>query len=65
MSKYLIVLVVFAWVSTLSVHAQPTPPPGGPPGGGGPPVPISGIELLIGAGALYGAKKIRDYRKAK
>jgi hypothetical protein len=39
----------------------------GQPGGGGPPppVPISGIEILIGAGALFGAKKIYDSRKKR
>lgn len=40
------------------------PGPGGGPGGGGDPgggqpVPISGIELLIGLGALLGARKLQ------
>lgn len=42
--------------------AQPT---GGGPGGGPPPVPISGIELLIVAGGLWGAKKIFENRRKK
>lgn len=62
---------------TLSVNfvafCQPPggPPPGGQvPGGTGPPcwdpecVPIDGgVGFLIAAGAVLGAKKIRDYKK--
>ncbi len=43
-------------------------PGGGPPGGGpggGQPVPITGIELLVGAGALLGAKRMLKYSKSK
>lgn len=51
--------------------AQATPPQ--PPSGGGPPdcwpppcVPIDGgISLLIAAGAVYGGKKLYDYKKEK
>ena len=46
----LIVFISFSFVSIMK--AQP-----GDPGGGGPPVPLGGIELLIAAGALFGAKK--------
>ena len=46
------ILGLFMFCSTL-VAAQP-----GNPGGGGPPVPISGIEILIGAGGLYGVRKL-------
>jgi hypothetical protein len=38
------------------------------PGGGGPttpPVPISGIEILLGAGALLGARRLYNLRKPK
>lgn len=31
--------------------------------GPGDPVPISGIEILIGLGSLYGAKKVYDSRR--
>jgi hypothetical protein len=31
--------------------------PGDPGGGGNPTVPVSGIELLIGAGAAYGISR--------
>lgn len=38
--------------------------PGGDPGGGGnPTVPISGIEILIGAGGALGLKKMLGKRK--
>jgi hypothetical protein len=46
----------------LSAHllmAQPGPPPPDP----GPPVPISGIEILLGAGAVVGIKRLLDNRK--
>lgn len=47
----------------LMASAQPT---GGGPGGEPPPVPITGIELLLAAGAAYGAKKAYNvYRKGK
>lgn len=35
-----------------------------PPIDPGAPVPITGIEILIGAGALLGAKKILGNRKS-
>lgn len=49
MRKYLVVLFL---ISANVLLAQP----GDPGGGGNPtnPVPISGIELLIGVGAAYG-----------
>jgi len=38
--------------------------PGGNPGGGGKPgVPITGIEWILGAGALLGARKLYTDRK--
>lgn len=45
-------------------QAQPGVGPGGPPGGGGgnpgggPPVPITGIEILIGLGGALGVKRL-------
>ena len=42
-------------------YAQPGPPPPDP----GDPVPITGIELLIGAGALLGIKRLSESRKPK
>jgi hypothetical protein len=43
-------------------NGQPT---GGGPGGTPPPVPISGIELLLAGGAAFGAKKIYDMTRRK
>jgi hypothetical protein len=45
-------------LSTLS--AQPGPPP---PADQDNPVPITGIEYLIAAGAAFGAKKLYDKKK--
>jgi hypothetical protein len=59
--------LIFVFVSQLTVgFAQPG---GGPGGGGNPghgkPVPISGIELLLAAGALLGTKRLIELRKRR
>jgi len=75
--KYLRILFFIFCLGVVGVvqgYSQPPLPPGGggpgggPPGGGpggGQPVPITGIELLVGAGALLGAKRILESRKSK
>lgn len=55
-------LVAFVLFSASFCVAQPG---GGGDPGGGEPVPISGIEILIGMGALLGGKKVFDRYKAK
>jgi hypothetical protein len=56
--KYL--LVFFISLSSLSVaNAQPGDP------GTDPDVPISGIEVLIGAGGIIGVKKMLEKRNKK
>ena len=62
-SKFLVRLLLVgamcAFSLTSYLGAQPNP-------GGDPDVPISGIGLLLAAGAAYGAKKAYDvYRKGK
>ena len=54
--------IVFFLVS-LASFAQPGG--GGPGGGGDPDVPLGGIELLIAAGAAFGAKRWFDKSKKK
>ena len=54
-------LAIIFLVISFSSYAQPTG--GGPGGGGDPDVPLGGIELLIAAGALFGAKKWFDKSK--
>jgi len=49
--KFIVLLVFVSLSLTLVVNAQPGDP------GGDPDVPLGGIELLIAAGALFGAKK--------
>ena len=44
---------------SLSAAAQPTDPAGDPDN----PVPITGIEILIGAGALLGTKKLLQSKR--
>lgn len=53
-------LLLFFLVQVFVVSAQP-----GNPGGDPDKVPITGIEILIGAGALVGAKKMLSSRKPK
>jgi hypothetical protein len=54
-SKLLFFVACMVVVTTS--NAQPGPP------AGDPDVPISGIEILIGIGSLFGAKKFYDFRK--
>lgn len=58
-----LVLVVFFIGISSFLAAQPGG--GGPGGGGDPDVPLGGIELLIAAGALFGAKKAFNRKKIK
>lgn len=55
----LILSLLLIGISTMSAQ------PGDPGGGTDPdnPVPITGIEYLIAAGAAFGAKKIYDKKK--
>lgn len=46
-------------ISSSSALAQPGDP------GGDPDVPITGIEILIGAGGALGVKKMLDKKKRK
>jgi hypothetical protein len=58
MKKHLLTLFLLA--ITGFALAQPG---GGPPPDPGQPVPISGIEILIGAGLLYGIKNSLDRKR--
>lgn len=49
------------FIGIFALNAQPTDPGGG--GDPDNPVPITGIEYLIAAGAAFGAKKIYDKKK--
>ncbi|GAA5022739.1 hypothetical protein GCM10011506_00340 [Marivirga lumbricoides] len=60
-SFFRIVLIVALVCVAELLSAQPGPPGGDPDN----PVPITGIEYLIAAGAAFGAKKIYDKRKSK
>ena len=54
----IIILLVFVFLShSPVVYAQPGDP------GGDPDIPLGGIELLIAAVALFGAKKWFDRSK--
>lgn len=56
--KSLLVLLFLIQMDIL--NAQPT---GGPPPPAGEPVPLTGAEYLIAAGALFGINKIRKSLK--
>ncbi len=49
----------------IASFAAAQPGGGGPGGGTDPDAPLGGIELLIAAGALFGAKKALDKKKSK
>jgi hypothetical protein len=55
---FVLVCAVILMINPISVAAQPQDPP---------PVdtPLTGIEILVGLGALFGAKKMFDSRKKK
>jgi len=61
--KKLRLAILFIVLSAFSLKAQPSG--GGPGGGGDPDVPLGGIELLIAAGAAFGAKKWFDKTRKK
>ena len=56
--RYFLTLLIIV-IAIFSALAQPGDP------GGDPDVPISGLEILIAAGAALGAKKIYDSSKKK
>lgn len=51
-------MIILTFIS-VGVYAQPTLPGPPPPN----PVPITGIEILIGAGALLGMKRLQQFKK--
>lgn len=59
-ARYFFAIIILSVASITVVNAQP-PPPGNP--GVDPDVPITGIEILIGAGGALGLKKLLNKRK--
>lgn len=53
------VIIICLLISGHALFAQPGDP------GGDPDVPITGIEILIGAGALFGLKRTLSKRDNK
>lgn len=60
MKMFRVCLTGFLFFACLGIG---TAQPGDPPPPHGQPVPISGIELLIGAGALLGAGKLMTRKR--
>ncbi|MFQ3214656.1 MAG: hypothetical protein ACI9C9_002196 [Marivirga sp.] len=62
MKRLIVTLIIYIFTG-YQIFSQPG---GGPPGDPGDnPVPITGIEYLLAAGAAFGAKKIYEKKKAK
>ena len=62
MNRGILIVVIFLCHVPLLYAA----PPGGGDGGGDPNIPVDGgASLLAAAGAAYGIKKYRDYRKSR
>ncbi len=59
--SFCILLTFLGLLLFSNANAQPGPPPDPESN----PVPITGIEYLIAAGAAFGAKKVYDKRKRK
>jgi hypothetical protein len=59
MKRIFFVALVFTVCSFSTVFAQPGDP------GTDPDVPITGIEVLIGAGGAFGIKKLMEKRNKK
>lgn len=53
------ITIILFFASSALLNAQPGD------GGGDPDVPISGIEILIGLGGLYGLRKAYIARRKK
>jgi hypothetical protein len=62
--QYFVLTIFLILLLSFGLNAQPGAGAGGNPGGGGaPPVPISGIEFLVGAGCLVGIKRSISFLK--
>ena len=60
MSRTSMLVLIFCLASFLAMSQ-----PGDPGGGGNPTVPISGLEFLLGGGALIGLRKIISQIKSR
>lgn len=60
-----VIVILFFLIACFPVMAQPCGTPGLPPCDPGDPVPITGIEFLIGLGVLFGVKKIRQNKSSR
>ncbi len=63
--KKSVVFVALTFICVVVTYGQPNVegPPNNPGGDPDNPVPITGIEVLLGMGAIFGAKKLNDFRK--
>jgi hypothetical protein len=59
--KFILILVLLVIGGAFNLKAQP----GDPNGGNKPGSPITGIEILVGIGSLFGFKKMLANRKKR
>jgi hypothetical protein len=55
-----VLIITFLLLMAINTYSQPG---GGGDPGGGQPVPLSGVEFLLGLGAALGVKRLMDLRK--
>lgn len=57
-------ILVFLFIFFSLISSTMAQPPGDPGGGSDPDVPITGIEVLLGLGGAFGAKKLMKRKKS-
>lgn len=62
--KFRNVFAITVALFLVCITASGQPGGGGNPGGG-PPVPITGIEILIALGGFFGLKKLLESKKSR
>lgn len=60
-----VLIVVTLFIILVIPGASLAQPTGGGPGGTPPAIPVTGVEILLLGGGIFGAKKIYNHMKKK